>query len=79
VTVRVGVIGTGFGRRVVAPAFAATDGCEVVDIVSARNDADVANLCDRPDLDLVSVHSPPRMCGGHSWPGTRSCATSPSG
>jgi len=60
-TVRVGVIGTGFGRRVVAPAFAATDGCEVVEVVSARNDADVANLCDRNDLDLVSVHSPPYL------------------
>ena len=64
-TVRVGVIGTGFGRKVVAPAFAATDGCEVVDIVSARNDADVANLCDRPDLDLVSVHSPPYLHVSH--------------
>lgn len=58
-TVRIGVIGTGFGARVVAPVFAATPGCEVVEVVSARNDADVANLCDRPDLDLVSVHSPP--------------------
>ena len=30
----VGVVGTGFGRRVVAPVYAATDGCEVVDVVS---------------------------------------------
>ena len=28
--VRVGVIGTGFGARVVAPVFSATDGCTVV-------------------------------------------------
>jgi predicted dehydrogenase len=65
VTVRVGVIGTGFGRRVVAPVFDATDGCRVVDVVSARNDADVANLCDRTDLDLVTVHSPPYLHASH--------------
>lgn len=64
-TVRVGVVGTGFGARVVAPAFAGTDGCEVVDVVSARNHADVANLCDRADLDLVSIHSPPYLHSSH--------------
>jgi predicted dehydrogenase len=58
-TVRIGVIGTGFGARVIAPVFHETDGCEVVDVVSARDDAGVANLCDRTDVDLVSVHSPP--------------------
>ena len=58
-TVRIGVIGTGFGERVVAPVFDATEGCEVVEVVSARSDADVANLCDRRDIDLVTVHSPP--------------------
>jgi predicted dehydrogenase len=57
--VRVGVIGTGFGGRVVAPTFAATDGCEVVDVVSARDEGAVAALCRRGDVDLVSVHSPP--------------------
>ena len=36
---RIAVVGGGFGRRVVAPVFAATDGCEVVDVVSARDDA----------------------------------------
>ena len=55
---RVGVIGTGFGARVVGPVFAATEGCEVVDVVSARDGAAVRELC-RRDLDLVSVHSPP--------------------
>ena len=64
-TVRIGVIGTGFGSKVVAPAFDATDGCEVVEVVSARNDADVANLCDRVDLDLVTVHSPPWLHASH--------------
>ena len=58
-TVRMGVIGTGFGARVIAPVFGATPGCEVVEVVSARDDAGVASLCDRDDLDLVSVHSPP--------------------
>jgi predicted dehydrogenase len=56
---RVGVIGRGFGGRVVAPAFQAVDGCEVVDVVSPRDAAAVAALCGRTDVDLVSVHSPP--------------------
>lgn len=56
---RVGVIGRGFGGRVVAPAFQAIDGCEVVDVVSPRDDPAVAALCGRTDIDLVSVHSPP--------------------
>jgi predicted dehydrogenase len=56
---KVGVIGRGFGSRVVAPLFAATDGCEVLDVVSARDAAAVAALCHREDLDLVAVHSPP--------------------
>jgi Predicted dehydrogenases and related proteins len=57
--IRIGVIGSGFGARVVAPVFAATDGCEVVDIVSARDAAAVGGLCARTDIDLISVHSPP--------------------
>jgi len=62
--VRVGVIGTGFGARVVAPIFDETEGFEVVDVVSARNGAAVAELC-RRDLDLVSVHSPPFLHAEH--------------
>jgi predicted dehydrogenase len=57
--VRVGVIGTGFGRRVVAPAFDATAGCTVAEVVSARDADAVADLCRRDDIDLVAVHSPP--------------------
>lgn len=57
--VRVGVIGRGFGARFVAPAFEATEGCEVVDVVSPRDAGAVAALCARADVDLVSVHSPP--------------------
>jgi predicted dehydrogenase len=63
-SVRVGVIGTGFGARVVAPVFDATDGCDVVDVVSARDGAAVGELC-RRDLDLVSVHSPPFLHAEH--------------
>jgi predicted dehydrogenase len=62
-SIRVGVIGTGFGRRVVAPTFTAV-GCEVVDVVSARDDKAVAELC-RRDVDLVSVHSPPFLHAAH--------------
>lgn len=63
--VRIGVIGTGFGSRVVAPTFAATEGCEVVDVASARDDAAVEGLCRRHDIDLVSVHSPPFLHAQH--------------
>lgn len=61
----VGVIGTGFGGRVVAPVFDATDGCRVVGVVSARDDAAVTALVTRADVDLVSVHSPPYLHGAH--------------
>jgi predicted dehydrogenase len=63
--VRVGVIGTGFGARVVAPTFASTDGCEVVDVVSPRDDEAISALCRRAGLDLVSVHSPPFLHADH--------------
>lgn len=56
---RVGVIGSGFGARVVAPAFAAIDGVEVVDVVSARDADAVQALVARTDVDLISIQSPP--------------------
>jgi predicted dehydrogenase len=56
---KIAVVGTGFGARVVAPVFAATPGCEVVDVVSARDEAAVRALIQRADVDLVAVHSPP--------------------
>jgi predicted dehydrogenase len=74
-SVRIGVIGQGFGARVVAPMFANTTGCEVVDVVSPRDDAAVSRLCVRDDVDLISVDSPPFMhlehvrravAGGHA-------------
>jgi predicted dehydrogenase len=58
---RVGVIGTGFGARVVAPAFAATPGVSVVEVVSPRDADAVKRVCTRADVDLVSIHSPPFM------------------
>ena len=63
--VRIGVIGRGFGARVVAPVFEETDGCKVVDVVSPRDEAAVATLCARPDVDLISVHSPPFLHLAH--------------
>jgi predicted dehydrogenase len=60
-TLRVGVIGRGFGARAVAPAFAKTERCQVVDVVSPRDDQAVSRLCQRDDVDLVSVDSPPFM------------------
>jgi predicted dehydrogenase len=62
---RVGVIGTGFGRRVVAPVFGGTPGCSVADVVSARDADGVAALCRRADVDLISVHSPPYLHPDH--------------
>lgn len=58
-SVGIGVIGRGFGRRVVAPVFAETDGCEVIDVVSPRDEDAVRALCVHPDVDLIAVHSPP--------------------
>jgi predicted dehydrogenase len=57
--VSVGVIGRGFGARIVAPVFDETEGCEVVDVVSPRDDDAVRALLTRGDVDLVAVHSPP--------------------
>jgi predicted dehydrogenase len=62
---KVVVIGTGFGARVVAPAFAGTDGCEVLEVVSPRDDKAIAEAVARPGVDLVSVHSPPFMHAAH--------------
>jgi predicted dehydrogenase len=60
---RVGVIGTGFGGRVVAGAFEA-NGCRVTEVVTAR-DADAVRALCRSEIDLVSVHSPPFLHRDH--------------
>ena len=59
------MIGRGFGARVVAPVFAQTQGCKVVGVVSPRDEAAVAELCARADVDLVCVHSPPFLHRDH--------------
>ncbi len=61
--VRVGIIGTGFGARVVAGAFRAAE-CDVIDVVTARDPAAVRALC-RSDVDLIAVHSPPFLHASH--------------
>ena len=53
------MIGRGFGRTVVAPIFAESEGCEVVDVISPRDDEAVRALCTHDDVDLVAVHAPP--------------------
>lgn len=64
-TLRVLVIGTGFGARVAAPVFAATEGCEVVAVVSARDDAGIDDALTALRPDLVAVHSPPFLHAPH--------------
>jgi predicted dehydrogenase len=64
-TVGVAVIGTGFGARVVAPAYSATEGMEVVAVVSARDELAIAAAVADPRVDLVSVHSPPFLHSRH--------------
>jgi predicted dehydrogenase len=61
--VKVAVIGTGFGARVVAPAYHDAD-IDVVAVVSARDRAEAAACIARADVDLVSVHAPPFL---HAW------------
>jgi predicted dehydrogenase len=58
-TIGVAVIGRGFGQNVVAPVFAETDGCALVDVISPRDPDAVRAVCERPDVDLVAVHAPP--------------------
>lgn len=57
-SLKVVVIGTGFGERTAAPAYRALD-CEV-SVVSPRNSGDVERAVSN-GCDLVSIHSPPFM------------------
>jgi len=59
---KVAVIGTGFGERVVAVVWRRL-GCEV-EVVSPRDEAGIARVC-ASDVDLVSVHSPPFLHRAH--------------
>ncbi len=60
---KVGIVGTGFGGRVVAGAFEAS-GSQVTEVVTARDHDAVRALC-RSGVDLVSVHSPPFLHRDH--------------
>ena len=60
---RVGIIGAGFGSRVVAPVFRHI-GCDVIDVVSARDTPAVQALCGA-EVDLIAVHSPPFLHADH--------------
>jgi predicted dehydrogenase len=64
-TLRVVVIGTGFGARVVAPVFASTPGYEVVAVVSPRDDRAIGAALADGRIDLLSVHSPPFLHAAH--------------
>jgi predicted dehydrogenase len=64
-TLRVVVIGTGFGARVVAPVLASTAGLEVVAVVSPRDDDGIDAALGGGRVDIVSVHSPPFLHGDH--------------
>ncbi len=64
-TVRVVVVGTGFGARVVAPVFSATPGCAVVEVVSARDPNAIRASITNERPDLVTVHSPPFLHDEH--------------
>ncbi len=57
---RVLVVGGGFGARVVAPSYEAA-GATVADVVSPREVVAMQSACERPDIDLVSVHAPPHL------------------
>ncbi len=64
-TLKVLVIGTGFGARVVAPVFSETPGCAVVQVVSARDDEGIVRGIEQERPDLVTVHSPPFLHDRH--------------
>jgi predicted dehydrogenase len=59
---RVKIIGTGFGQRVVAPTFRAL-GAEV-EIFSPRDSEGIQRAC-ASDADLISIHSPPFLHKQH--------------
>jgi predicted dehydrogenase len=57
------IIGTGFGSRVVAATYKKS-GIDVLEVVSARDNAAVKRACAAP-VDFVSIHSPPFMHREH--------------
>lgn len=74
--IRVGIIGTGFARRVQLPTFHATPGVQVVAVCSAHRDraeaaaqefgipqafSDYRQMLQTGELDLVSIVTPPHL------------------
>ena len=74
--IRIGIIGTGFTRRVQLPAFRATPGVQVVAVCSAHRDraeaaaqefgipqafSDYRQMLQTGELDLVSIVTPPHL------------------
>lgn len=75
-TVRVGVIGIGFGQRAHAPAFSAVAGCEVVALCASSEErarkvaerlgigkayGDWRAMIEDPEIDAVSIATPPTL------------------
>lgn len=75
-SLRIGLVGTGFGRRVMLPAFAACEGAQVVAVCSARREhaeaaarehgvpgvyTDYEAMLAREALDLVAITTPPHL------------------
>lgn len=60
---KVAVIGTGFGERVVAGVWRRL-GCEVTSVLSPRDAAGIERAC-ASNVDLVSIHSPPFLHHAH--------------
>lgn len=75
-TIRVGIIGAGFGRSAQLPGFRACDGVDVVGICASSLEraqaaahacgiphayADYRQLVAQPDIDLVSIVTPPYL------------------
>ena len=75
-TVRIGIIGTGFARKVQIPAFRMCDNAEIVSIASASlanakstaEEFEIAHFTDdwretieRSDVDLICITTPPKL------------------
>lgn len=75
-SIGIGIIGTGFARRVQIPAFLAVDGARVVSVASAdsanarttaeefgigHHTANWQETIQRPDVDLVCITTPPKL------------------
>ncbi len=74
--IRIGLIGTGFARRVMLPAFRALEGVQIVAICSGRRENaertaqehgipaaydDYREMLERESLDLVAIVTPPHL------------------